>query len=102
MDQSVISGALLFFPEQFGIENEYGGWVTGIVAAAPYFSCALLASFLTAPLNNHFGRRGTIAITCAIASITCIWSAVTDSWWCVTAGAAGKREPTLNHFTGTS
>lgn len=85
MDQSVINGANLFFPSQFGIPQGQGSerneWLHGIINSVPYFSSALLASWTTAPLNKYFGRRGTIFITCGIACITCIWSAVTDSWW---------------------
>ncbi|CEH17877.1 Predicted transporter (major facilitator superfamily) [Ceraceosorus bombacis] len=79
MDQSAINGSLLFFPEQFGIADRYDGWLTGIISAAPYFSCAVF-SFLSSPLNYYFGRRGTIAITCVIAMVTCIWAAVVPSW----------------------
>lgn len=80
MDQSVINGANLFFPTTFGIENE-SNWFLGIINSAPYFSCALLACFVTEPLNHYFGRRGTIFITCFIAFATCIWSGVVHTWW---------------------
>ncbi|CAO1630928.1 unnamed protein product [Sympodiomycopsis kandeliae] len=80
MDQSVINGANLFFPKTFGIENE-NSWFLGIINSAPYFSCALLASWTTEPLNHYFGRRGTILITCFIAFATCIWSGVVHTWW---------------------
>lgn len=80
MDQSVINGANLFFPRTFGIENE-SEWFLGIINSAPYFSCALLASWTTEPLNHYFGRRGTVFITCFIAFATCIWSGVVHTWW---------------------
>ena len=32
-------------------------------------------------MNQYFGRKKTIFITCAISFITCIWSALTNSWW---------------------
>jgi hypothetical protein len=71
MDQSVINGANLFYPTTFGIENE-SNWFLGIINSAPYFSCALLACFITEPLNHFFGRRGAIFITCFIAFATCV------------------------------
>lgn len=71
MDQSVINGANLFFPKTFGIEGE-SNWFLGIINSAPYFSCALLACFVTEPLNHFFGRRGTIFITCFVAFVTCV------------------------------
>ncbi len=87
MDQSVISGANLFWPDDLGVPprsstgTSAGVWIQGIVNAAPYFCCALVASFFTEPLNRIFGRRGTIFITCFIAFATCIWSAFTNVWW---------------------
>ncbi|PWN32732.1 sugar transporter [Meira miltonrushii] len=80
MDQSVINGANLFFPTTFGIQNE-STWFSGIINSAPYFSCALLACFVTEPLNYYFGRRGTVFITCFVAFATCIWSAVAHTYW---------------------
>ncbi|TRM67230.1 hypothetical protein BD626DRAFT_171073 [Schizophyllum amplum] len=86
MDQSVINGANLFWPTQFGIPTQTDGesrneWLQGIVNAMPYFACSLFANWFTDPLNRFLGRRGTIFLTCGIACITCIWSALTDSWW---------------------
>ncbi|KIY45000.1 hypothetical protein FISHEDRAFT_67245 [Fistulina hepatica ATCC 64428] len=85
MDEAVINGANLFYPAQFGIaatsttsKNE---WLQGIVTAAPYFSCALLACWVVDPLNRYFGRRGAIFISCTIACLGCIWSALTNTWW---------------------
>ena len=80
MDQSVINGANLFYPETFGIENE-SSWFIGIINSAPYFSCALLACWVTEPWNHYFGRRGAIFISCTIAFATCIWAGVTHTWW---------------------
>ena len=89
-DESVISGAILFFPQQFCIDdtkskdvkqedmlrcypdnptaaewdrNTYkNAWLKGLVSAAPYVACAFLGCWLTEPLNRFFGRRGTIFI----------------------------------------
>ncbi|SPO39294.1 related to arabinose-proton symporter [Pseudozyma flocculosa] len=80
MDQSVINGANLFFPTTFGIQNE-SSWLLGIINSAPYFSCALLACWVTEPLNHYFGRRGAIFISCAIALLTCVWAGLTHTWW---------------------
>lgn len=64
MDESVISGAQLFYPEQFGIgainpDPRYAHnheWLEGLVNGAPYLCCAVLGCWLTAPLNKWFGR----------------------------------------------
>lgn len=90
MDESVISGAQLFYPEQFGISPDpaiagaaagNNQWLEGLVNGAPYLCCAVLGCWLTDPLNRFFGRRGTIMITCFISFATCIWGACTNTWW---------------------
>ncbi|KAE8541049.1 hypothetical protein D1P53_002403 [Cryptococcus gattii VGV] len=89
MDESVISGAQLFYPQQFGIgatnpDPKYANnheWIEGLVNGAPYLCCAVLGCWLTAPLNNWFGRRGTIFLTAFFSFITCIWSACMNTWW---------------------
>ncbi|KAK0548055.1 hypothetical protein OC846_004629 [Tilletia horrida] len=82
MDESVINGALLFFPKQFNIasNSDKDQWLQGLIGAAPYICCAFLGCWLTAPLNNWFGRRGTIFITAVFSALTCFWSGVTNSW----------------------
>ena len=54
--------------------------ITGLVVGAPYLACAILGCWLTAPLNNLFGRRGTIFISCLIAALASIWEGVANSW----------------------
>ncbi|PFH52019.1 hypothetical protein AMATHDRAFT_141199 [Amanita thiersii Skay4041] len=83
MDESVINGANLFFPAQFGIDPKVSGnnqWLLGLVNSAPYLCCAVLGCWLTEPLNSVFGRRGTIFITASMSFLTCIWQGVTNSW----------------------
>lgn len=109
-DESVISGAILFFPQQFCIDDtkaddngknvppellahcnlskgewnshkDRNSWLKGLVSAAPYVACAFLGCWLTEPLNRFFGRRGTIAIGAFICFASCIWQAVTNNWW---------------------
>ncbi|KAK9452060.1 uncharacterized protein V1518DRAFT_49370 [Limtongia smithiae] len=83
MDETVINGANLFFPSQFGIGSDSGRdtWLVGLVNSAPYLCCAVAGCWVSDPLNRFFGRRGTIFISCFIAAATCIWSACTDTWW---------------------
>lgn len=87
MDESVISGAQLFYPKQFGIDpndpvNAHkNGLIEGLINGAPYLCCAVIGCWLTDPLNHYFGRRGTIFITAFISFAACIWSACTDTWW---------------------
>ncbi|TYJ56663.1 hypothetical protein B9479_002593 [Cryptococcus floricola] len=89
MDESVISGAQLFFPSQFGIGEpnispQYANnheWIMGITNGAPYLACAVVGCWLTDPLNNYLGRRGAIAVTALISFVTCIWAGCTNTWW---------------------
>lgn len=84
MDESVISGAQLSYPQQFGInpkDSQRNRWLEGLVNGAPYLCCGVIGCWLTDPLNKAFGRRGTIMITCSISFATCIWMACTNTWW---------------------
>ncbi|GJJ06233.1 hypothetical protein Clacol_000423 [Clathrus columnatus] len=82
MDESVINGANLFFPKQFGIpqDSSRNQWLLGVVNSAPYICCAFLGCWLSVPLNNAFGRRGTIFITALISFLACFWQGFTNSW----------------------
>ena len=87
MDESVINGANLFFAPQFGIDpNATDGnagrnqWLLGLVNSAPYLCCGVVSCWLTHPLNQYLGRRGTICLTAFISFATCIWQGVTNSW----------------------
>ncbi|GJE88506.1 sugar porter family MFS transporter [Phanerochaete sordida] len=88
MDESVINGANLFFPRQFGIDpGTMGGsgtnrnqWLLGLVNSAPYLCCAVAGCWLSAPLNARLGRRGTIFVGACVCLATCVWQAVSDSW----------------------
>jgi sugar porter (SP) family MFS transporter len=86
-DQTGSNGANLSFPVEFGIHSAKGdpnyerdGWIVGLVNAAPYIGSALLGCWLSDPLNNLFGRRGTIFITALILIATPIASGFTHSW----------------------
>ncbi|RPD60525.1 hypothetical protein L226DRAFT_387707 [Lentinus tigrinus ALCF2SS1-7] len=86
MDESVINGANLFFPSQFGIQPAPGAsasreqWLVGLVNSAPYLGCSVLGCWLTDPLNRWLGRRGAIFFTATFSFLTCIWQGVTNSW----------------------
>ncbi|KAI9452476.1 hypothetical protein BJY52DRAFT_1403480 [Lactarius psammicola] len=85
MDEAVINGANLFFAPQFRIDSKSGNaskneWLLGLVNSAPYLCCAILGCWLTEPLNNWLGRRGTIFFCAAFSFLTCIWQGVTNSW----------------------
>ncbi|KAF8915551.1 hypothetical protein CPB85DRAFT_1374998 [Mucidula mucida] len=42
----------------------------GVINAGPYIACALVGCWLTDPLNNYFGRRGTIFFCGIFCTVT--------------------------------
>ncbi|KAJ7214873.1 hypothetical protein GGX14DRAFT_609597 [Mycena pura] len=83
MDESVINGAQIIYPSQFGIggTSQHDTWLVGLVNSAPYMCSALISCWLTGPLNKALGRRKTIFVTCLISFLTCVWSGFTNTWW---------------------
>ncbi|KAI0696760.1 hypothetical protein C8T65DRAFT_663212 [Cerioporus squamosus] len=87
MDESVINGANLFFPSQFGIQPQPGSgasreqWLIGLsMEHHPCLCCGILSCWLTGPLNRWLGRRGAIFVAGVFSFVTCIWQGVTNSW----------------------
>lgn len=84
MDETVVNGAQLFYGPQFGIgdkNSQRDTWLIGLVNSAPYLCCAFVGCWLTTPLNNWFGRRGTIWLTCFFSAAACFWQGFTNTWW---------------------
>nr|SIP56020.1 putative Sugar Porter [Yarrowia alimentaria] len=86
MDETVINGANIIFPEQFGIAEEEGvvsrkTWLLGLVNSGPYLCCAVVACWLTDPMNRYLGRKKTIFWTCFWSGLTCFWSGFVNNWW---------------------
>ncbi len=52
----------------------------GIVNAAPYLAASLVGCWLSDPLNNYLGRRGTIFLTALCLIATPIASGFSNSW----------------------
>ncbi|KAJ7078680.1 proton myo-inositol cotransporter [Mycena epipterygia] len=91
MDESVISGSVLFYPTYFGISTDAAvvgasaaarnEWLVGLVNGAPYLCCGILGCWLTDPLNRWLGRKGAILVTAILSGLACFWSALTNTWW---------------------
>ncbi|KAI0194935.1 hypothetical protein EV127DRAFT_203921 [Xylaria flabelliformis] len=81
-DQEGSNGANLTFPQQFGIgtQSDHDVFLVGLINSAPYIGSALIGCWLSDPLNNYFGRRGTIFISAVFCLITPIGGAVTQDW----------------------
>jgi hypothetical protein len=81
-DQTTSNGATLGFPTAFGIdgEDDRSKWLVGLVNAAPYISTSLLGCWLSDPLNDAIGRRGTIFIAANFSLWPVIASAFCHTW----------------------
>jgi MFS family permease len=72
MDQTAVNGAQLFYFEEFNITDV---WIKGLLNGAPYLFSSLIGCWTTGPLNNWFGRRGCIFISCLISFASSFWMA---------------------------
>ncbi|MCJ1394720.1 hypothetical protein MMC18_007600 [Xylographa bjoerkii] len=70
-DQTGSNGANLSFPTALGIPDSGDActaagtcaanqWLVGFINSCPYIAIALFAGWMSDPLNNYLGRRGTI------------------------------------------
>ncbi|KAI1403283.1 hypothetical protein F4819DRAFT_506422 [Hypoxylon fuscum] len=81
-DQEGSNGANLSFPAQFGIggDSDHDVLLVGLINSAPYIGSALIGCWLSDPLNNIFGRRGTIFISAVFCLLTPIIGALAQNW----------------------
>ncbi|OTA97197.1 hypothetical protein M434DRAFT_386953 [Hypoxylon sp. CO27-5] len=81
-DQEGSNGANLSFPAQFGIggDTDHDVLLVGLINSAPYIGSAFIGCWLSDPLNNLFGRRGTIFISAIFCLLTPIGGALTQNW----------------------
>lgn len=82
MDQSAVNGAQVGYKKEFGITNV---WIEGLVNGAPYLCCSAIGCWTAPFLNNLFGRKGTIFISCLFAIASSIWQMCTHSTWALFA-----------------
>ncbi|KAJ7594732.1 hypothetical protein C8J56DRAFT_927508 [Mycena floridula] len=86
-DQTGSNGANLSFPDEFGISTSLSDpdhasheWIVGLVNSGPYIGASLLGCWLTDPLNNFLGRRGTIFFCGIFCTFSVIGSAFSKTW----------------------
>lgn len=88
-DQTGSNGANLSFPQAFGIgqgeitgapNQERDSWLVGLINAAPYIASAFFGCWISDPLNNYFGRRGTIFVSAIFCLFSVIGSGVSQTW----------------------
>ncbi|KAE8136461.1 hypothetical protein BDV38DRAFT_283948 [Aspergillus pseudotamarii] len=78
MDETVISGAQLYFLKYFGLEDN--ALLTGLINASPYLMCATVGCWLAIPSNHFLGRRGTVFLWSLVSIGASTWQAVSTSW----------------------
>ncbi|KAH7346063.1 hypothetical protein BKA66DRAFT_543120 [Pyrenochaeta sp. MPI-SDFR-AT-0127] len=90
-DQTGSNGANLSFPQAFGIADvgpecaaagtcERNSWIIGAINSSPYMTIALLAGWLSDPINDLIGRRGTIFIGAVFSLVAPIGQALAQTW----------------------
>lgn len=77
------------FPTEFGIpidsavpevEREHNEWLVGLINAGPYIASAFFGCWISDPLNNYLGRRGTIFVSGVFCLLTPIGGAISQTW----------------------
>ncbi|KAM5355620.1 hypothetical protein ACJ41O_002266 [Fusarium nematophilum] len=81
-DQTGSNGANLEFPKAFNIDSDsiHDKLLVGLVNAAPYIGTAFFGCWLSDPLNQRFGRRGTIFFSANFCLWPVIGSAFCNNW----------------------
>lgn len=86
-DQTGANGANLSFPQQFGIAAKAGKpnferntWLIGLINGSPHIGASFCGCWLSDPLNNYYGRRGTIFFAAIFCIFSVIGSAFTQNW----------------------
>jgi sugar porter (SP) family MFS transporter len=93
-DQTGSNGANLTFATEFGIPDDASdptgcsltghckrnAWIIGFVNSAPYIAIALFAAWISDPVNELLGRRGTIFIAAIFSVLAPLGSGLTQHW----------------------
>lgn len=83
--QASINGANLYYPQDFHLDNNssttHNTLIIGIINAAIYLSNGLIGSWLVAPLNARYGRRGATFLGGAICVVMNFLSGWSSSSW---------------------
>jgi sugar porter (SP) family MFS transporter len=94
-DQTGSNGANLSFPSALGIPDSAGSscgpdanagecaknsWIIGFVNSMPYITICLFAGWVSDPLNEWIGRRGTIFIGSIFSLLAPFGMAVSQTW----------------------
>ncbi|KOS17267.1 Polyol transporter 5 [Escovopsis weberi] len=119
-DQTGSNGANLSFPLALGIPDNAGSscgpdanagecarnsWIIGLVNSMPYITICLFAGWISDPLNEWIGRRGTIFIAAIFSVLAPFGMALSQTWGQLAACRAllglgmGLKEVTVPVFS---
>jgi MFS family permease len=94
-DQTGSNGANLTFAARFGIPDDgayceangisadectRNAWIVGFVNSCPYIAIALFCAWISDPVNEYLGRRGTIFVAAIFSVFAPIGSGLSQSW----------------------
>ncbi|TAQ86026.1 hypothetical protein B7494_g5655 [Chlorociboria aeruginascens] len=90
-DQTGANGANLTFGEALGIPDsgpvctaagtcEKNSWIIGFINSCPYIAIAFFAAWISDPVNNLLGRRGTIFLAAIFSLLAPIGMGVSQTW----------------------
>lgn len=75
-DSAVISGAVPFYKNVFGLES--GSWILG-VSVSSIIAGAIFGNFIGGPFSDYLGRKGVLIITAFLFSFCAIGTAFTNN-----------------------
>ncbi|CAK7216857.1 hypothetical protein SCUCBS95973_002951 [Sporothrix curviconia] len=92
-DQTASNGANLSFPDALGIPTSgacgpdpntglcaKNSWIVGFVNAMPGITITVFAGWVSDPLNNYLGRRGTILLAAVFSLLAPFGMALSQTW----------------------
>lgn len=81
-DQTGANGATVAFPKAYGIDDDSirDKLLVGLVNAAPYLGTAFVGCWMSDPINDLVGRRGTIFFSANFCLWPVIGSAFCNTW----------------------
>ena len=80
--QTGMNGANLYFPKAFGIgsDSKHDNFVVGLINSGIYLSAGLLGAWISDPVNNRLGRRGTVFVGSFLCLGANLGSSVSETW----------------------
>ena len=108
--QTALNGANLYIPEALDIDprTNHGSFVLGLINCGLFLSSGLLGTWLSEPINNRFGRRGTIFVAHLLCLGGNLGSSISWSWPVllvfrfVLGGGIGLNASTVSIFAAES